>query len=127
MHTSRLYHNLLLAGTFLPLSSLPAGHDLSGIWEFEQHSTTSYSRSTFTLTQADADVHGKYRSGDRERIVVGRVTGDSVSLEISVTSDLIANSATITYRAAIVSADSLRGTVEAKGQVIADFTAVRKP
>lgn len=127
MPTFRLHHNLLLAGAFLPLTLSPVEHDLSGVWEFEQHSPTAYSSSTFTLTQTDAELRGDYRSGDRERIVVGRVAGDSVSLEISVTSDIIANSATITYRGAIVDADSLRGTVEAKGRVIANFTAVRRP
>lgn len=117
----------LAIGAFAaPPAPAPVETDLSGTWELEERSSTSTTKSTITLTQADGKLSGTYKAGSRQRALEGSLDGARVAFEYNFTSAAAVEGTMLEYRATIVTPDLLKGTIEAKGRTLAEFTAARK-
>lgn len=117
----------LAIGAFAaPPAPVPVATDLSGTWELEERSSSSTTKSTIVLSQSEGKLTGTYKAGSRERAVEGSLDGGQVAFEYNFTSAAAADGTVLEYRAKVVTPDLLKGTIEAKGRTLAEFTAARK-
>ena len=102
-----------------------AAHDLTGRWIFTVVTENGVGTPVVTLKQDGEKLTGTYESNALgSRSLTGSVKGDSMRFQLSGPPGN--ESVILTYMAAIVTADSMKGAVDFAGMGGADFTAVRQ-
>lgn len=116
--------SLVLACLAALASPVPAQTaDLSGQWSFHVTTDAGSGDPEFTLKQEGAKLTGKYRGQLGDADVTGKVEGNQVTIEFTIS---MGGGATIIYKGTVESPSRMKGTVDLAGQASGTWTAEKK-